>query len=84
MLGDRIGGGPKVQAAWPAQNTDLTFKERVEMQERLTHQGFDTSGADGRFGAKTYEAVLGFQKKAGLPLDGFPSRKVLERLRAGG
>jgi membrane-bound lytic murein transglycosylase B len=84
MLGDRIGGGPKVQAAWPPQNTDLTFKERVEMQERLTRQGFDTSGADGRFGAKTYEAVLAFQKKIGMTLDGFPSRKVLERLRAGG
>jgi len=81
MLGDRIAGGPKVQAAWPAQNVDLTFKERVEMQDRLTNAGFDTSGADGRFGAKTYEAVLAYQKKMGMALDGFPSRKVLERLR---
>ena len=44
--------------------------------------GFDTGGADGRFGARTYEAVLGFQKKVGMPLDGFPTRKVLERLRS--
>ena len=80
-LGDRISGGPKVQAAWPPQNTDLSFNERVELQRRLTDQGFDTSGSDGRFGAKTYEAVLGFQKKVGLELDGFPTRKVLERLR---
>ena len=82
-LGDRILGGPKVQAAWPPQSTDLSFGERVELQRRLTNLGFDTSGADGRFGAKTYEAVLGFQKKVGMVLDGFPTRKVLERLRKG-
>ena len=82
-LGDRIGGGPTIQAAWPPQKTDLSFKERVELQTRLSNKGFDTSGTDGRFGAKTYEAVLEFQKKSGLPLDGFPTRKVLERLRAG-
>ena len=84
ILGDRIGGGPTVQAAWPPQKTDLTFAERVELQNRLTKMGFDTSGADGRFGAKTYEAVLGYQKKVGMALDGFPTRKVLERLRQGG
>ncbi len=83
-LGDRIAGGPTIQASWPPQKTDLSFKQRVELQRLLTTRGFDTSGADGRFGAKTYEAVLSFQKKVGMPLDGFPSLKVLERLRAKG
>jgi membrane-bound lytic murein transglycosylase B len=83
-LGDRILGGPTVQAAWPPQKVDLTYQQRVELQRLLTAKGFDTSGADGRFGAKTYEAVLGFQKKVGMPMDGFPSLKVLERLRAKG
>jgi len=84
MLADRIGGAGPVVAAWPAQKTDLTFAERVELQNRLTRMGFDTSGADGRFGAKTYEAVLGYQQRVGMALDGFPTRKVLERLRKGG
>lgn len=84
MLADRTAGAGPVVAAWPAQKTDLTFAERVEMQNRLTRMGFDTSGADGRFGAKTYEAVLGYQHKVGMELDGFPTRKVLERLRKGG
>jgi len=84
MLADRIGGAGPVVAAWPPQKTDLTFAERVELQNRLTRMGFDTSGADGRFGAKTYEAVLGYQQKVGMALDGFPTRKVLERLRKGG
>ena len=82
-LGDQICGLPPIKAAWPVQNTDLTFAERVELQSKLTRMGFDTSGADGRFGARTYEAVLNFQKKAGLALDGEPTRKVLEHVRVG-
>jgi membrane-bound lytic murein transglycosylase B len=80
-LGDRIRGGAGIQAAWPEVSFDLAFAERVEMQKRLSSMGFETGGSDGRFGARTYEAVIGFQRKAGLPLDGTPSRKVLERLR---
>jgi membrane-bound lytic murein transglycosylase B len=82
-LGDRIRGGAAIQAAWPDVSFDLSFDERVEMQKRLSGMGFETGGADGRFGARTYEAVIGFQHKVGLPMDGKPSRKVLERLRKG-
>lgn len=84
LLGDRIAGKPDVQASWPAQSTDLSFAQRVELQRRLSEAGFDTGGSDGRFGANTYEAVLGYQKKVGLPLDGQPTLKVLERIRLGG
>lgn len=82
-LGDRIRGQGPFLGEWPAVNVDLDFKERVEMQRRLTQLGFETGGEDGRFGARTYEAVIAFQKKVGMPLDGRPSRKVLERLRQG-
>jgi membrane-bound lytic murein transglycosylase B len=82
-LGDRIRGGAGIQAAWPDVSFDLSLDERVEMQKRLSGMGFETGGADGRFGARTYEAVIGFQHKVGLQLDGKPSRKVLERLRKG-
>jgi membrane-bound lytic murein transglycosylase B len=80
-LGDRIRGGAAIQGSWPSVEFDLSFEERVEMQKRLSNLGFETGGADGRFGARTYEAVIGFQRKIGLPLDGKPSRKVLEQLR---
>ena len=83
-LGDRIGGGGGIQAAWPDVNYDLSFAQRVEIQKRLSARGFETGGADGRFGARTYEAVIGFQRKAGLPMDGKPSTKLLERLRQPG
>ncbi|NMD09499.1 MAG: lytic murein transglycosylase, partial [Phyllobacteriaceae bacterium] len=82
-LGDRIRGAGPFLGEWPAVNIDLSFKERVEMQRRLSAMGFETGGSDGRFGARTYEAVIAFQKRAGLELDGRPSRLVLERLRKG-
>ena len=83
-LGDRIGGGGGILGTWPDVNFDLSFAQRVEMQKRLTAKGFETGGADGRFGARTYEAVIGFQRKVGLPLNGKPSLKLLERLRSAG
>ena len=49
-----------------------------------TSDGFDPGGTDGRFGARTYEAILGFQHKAGVKLDGTPTVALLERLRQGG
>ena len=51
------------------------------MQKRLFGMGFQTGGTDGRFGARTYEANLGFQHKAGLALDGRPSVKLLQHMR---
>ncbi len=80
-LGDRISGKGGIVAAWPDVVIDLEFAERVEVQKRLTALGFNTGGSDGRLGARTYEAVIGFQKQQGLAMDGQPSRKLLEQLR---
>ena len=82
-LGDRIRGDGPIQASWPDASYDLSFAERVELQKRLEAQGFETGGSDGRFGARTYEAIIAYQKKAGLPLDGVPSAKLLQKMRSG-
>lgn len=83
-LGDRIRGGGPIRASWPDANYDLSFQQRVELQRRLSGLGFGTGGSDGRFGARTYEAIIAYQKSAGLPLDGVPSVRLLERMRGGG
>jgi membrane-bound lytic murein transglycosylase B len=83
-LADRLKGGEPFVASWPDVEYDLSFKQRVELQELLYRHGFDPGGTDGRFGARTYEAVLGFQHKTGMALDGTPSVALLERLRQGG
>ncbi len=82
-LADRIRGGQPFVSTWPDVDYDLSAAQRIEMQKLLIKRGFDTGGADGRFGARTYEAILGFQTKAGLRLDGTPTAALLERLRRG-
>lgn len=80
-LGDRIRGLGPIIAQWPDASFDLSFEQRVELQRRLSAMGFETGGSDGRFGARTYEAIIAYQKKAGLPLDGTPSVKLLEYIK---
>ncbi len=82
-LGDRIGGAGPIVAAWPDASYDLSFEQRIELQRRLSRLGFETGGSDGRFGARTYEAIIAYQKSAGLPLDGVPSLKLLRHMRQG-
>ena len=83
-LADRIRGQGPFVGSWPDLNFDLSFAQRVEMQKRLSRLGFETGGSDGRFGARTYEAIIAYQKSVGLPLDGKPSAKLLERLKNAG
>jgi len=82
-LADRIKGGQPFVGSWPNVDYDLTFNQRVEIQTLLYRRGFDPGGTDGRFGARTYEAILGFQHKTGIRLDGTPTVTLLERLRTG-
>jgi lytic murein transglycosylase len=83
-LADRIRGeGPFVQQ-FPGAERILTLTEVQEMQRRLTAQGFDTSGVDGRIGPDTGVAIRAYQLKVGLrPADGYAGLKVLARLRQG-
>ena len=83
-LADRIRGGGPIVGTWPDLNFDLNFAQRVDLQRRLSRLGFETGGSDGRFGARTYEAIIAYQKSVGLPLDGMPSAKLLERLQNAG
>jgi len=83
-LGDRILGAPPFTQPFPGSERALTLAEVQEMQKRLTAQGFDTGGTDGRVGNDTMKAVRDFQLKVGLlPADGYGGLKVLARLRQG-
>jgi membrane-bound lytic murein transglycosylase B len=83
-LADRIRGQGPFQGSWPDVSYDLSFEQRVELQKRLINAGFQTGGSDGRFGARTYEAIIAYQKSAGLPLDGKPSLKLLRHMQGAG
>jgi membrane-bound lytic murein transglycosylase B len=83
-LSDRLrGDGPLVQQ-FPGGERTATIAELQEIQRRLTEQGFNTGSADGRIGTETMKAIRNYQRKVGMePADGYPSLKLLARLRRG-
>lgn len=81
-LADRIQGGGPLVTPRRGDVPELARADVVEMQERLARLGFDTGGTDGVVGARTRQAIRGFQKAGQMAADGFPSYALLERLRA--
>jgi lytic murein transglycosylase len=81
ILAQRLAGGPGVVHRWPTDDPGLSRAERREMQELLARRGYDVGKPDGAIGQKTKAAIADFQQKAGLPVNGRASLKVLEGLR---
>ena len=79
-LADAIAGAGPLARAWPGGAT-LDGPERLEVQRRLVQRGLYEGVPDGRFGAKTRDAVRLFQTRTGLVADGFADRAVLDALR---
>jgi len=83
-LADRLKGyGPFVKP-WPTDENHLSLDQRVELQKLLVAKGLLVGDADGIIGPATLEAVKTFQRGKGMPVDGFPSRTILEILRKEG
>ncbi len=80
-LSDRISGAGEFQAKWPRGDRSLTFRERQELQRRLTRAGFNTGGVDGKIGPNTLAAIRAYQSAKGLVPDGFASLGLLKHLR---
>ena len=83
-LSDRLKGyGPFVHP-WPTDENHLSLDQRVELQKLLVAKGLLVGDTDGIIGPATLEAVKTFQRGKGMPIDGFPSRTILEMLRKEG
>lgn len=80
-LSDRLKGAGPIRTAWPRGDRNLSFDERMELQQRLTHAGYDTQKVDGRIGPLTISAVRAYQIANGLLPDGYPSLELLRRMR---
>lgn len=83
-LSDRLRGYGHFSASWPTRHKPLARDERLELQKLLMAKGFDTGGADGVIGNQTLHAVRKYQKSRGLKVDGWPSARVLKKLRNDG
>ncbi|TNC51507.1 lytic murein transglycosylase [Rubellimicrobium rubrum] len=79
-LADRLRGGPPLAGIFSTERP-LSLPERVELQQRLTAQGFDTGGTDGSVGPRTIQAIRSFQASRGLAPTGFAEPSVLAALR---
>ena len=79
-LADRILGGGSFATPWP-RDYALNKNQRAELQALLGRAGFDVGTPDGVVGPKTRAAVLAYQARAGLPVDGYISGRLLETLK---
>ncbi len=79
-LGDRIAGAAPFRTPM-ATGRALNRAERSEIQQRLTALGYNTGGVDGMIGPNSIAAIRGYQQANGLPVDGFASETLLNRLR---
>jgi lytic murein transglycosylase len=83
VLAERLAGRPALRQPWPVEAQPLTQAEREAIQRGLVARGLYDGKIDGRFGPITRFAIHAFQRGSGVTkADGFPSRAVLELLRA--
>jgi len=80
-LADRIAGGPPLRTAFAPDAYGLTIDDRRALQRGLTRRGFETGGVDGVLGSGTREAIEAYQRSAGMPVTGAPSRALLAMVR---
>lgn len=62
---------------------NLSQDDRRRLQSSLTAQGFDTWGADGRFGPRTRQMIASWQKARARPASGFLTANEVATLLGG-
>jgi len=82
LYAERLRGGGRIAKPWPVGDRMLSRTEKEELQRLLTERGFDPGKIDGQIGPGSRAAIRGFQKKAGLPADGYADAALLERVKA--
>ena len=79
-LADRIAGGGDFRAPW-APIKQLAPKDIGEVQQRLKDRGFALDKIDGKIGSNTRWQIGLYQRAAGLPVDCWPTDRLLTDLR---
>lgn len=81
LLSNALKGEYRAPASWPKHERILSRNERIELQTLLSRLGFDSGNPDGIIGVNSRQAVRDFQKKYGLPADGYPNDALLNSVR---
>jgi len=81
LFAERLRGGGRVVKPWPVGDRQLGRTEKEELQRLLAERGFDPGKIDGQIGPNSRSAIRAFQKKTGLPADGYAEYGLLELVR---
>jgi membrane-bound lytic murein transglycosylase B len=81
LLAQRLAGGHGVQAPW-RDLVALSRQQLTALRPALNQRGFDSRTPDGMLGPTTRGAIRGYQRSVGLPIDGYPTQDLLQRLLA--
>jgi membrane-bound lytic murein transglycosylase B len=81
-MADRLMGYGDFVESWPTDENHLSLDQRMELQRRLAQEGYLDGSVDGVIGPATLQAVKAYQRRRGLPPDGFPTLSILKLLRA--
>jgi lytic murein transglycosylase len=82
QLSRRFEGGSSFTAAWPRDELPILSRiDRTELQTLLARQSYDVGEPDGVIGKKSREAIRLYQRKTGMPADGFATMALLQSLR---
>jgi lytic murein transglycosylase len=81
LFAERLRGGGRVVKPWPVGDRQLGRTEKEELQRLLAERGFDPGKIDGQIGPMSRAAIRGFQKKMGVPADGYAEYGLLELVR---
>lgn len=81
LLSDWLKGNGGLVQDWPRPLDSLSAEEKIELQQLLREKGYYSGEVDGQLGTASRTAIREFEKKAGLQVNGMPTRVVLEALR---
>lgn len=79
-LSDRLVGLGRIQAERPVDDAPLSRNAVLSLQEALNALGFDAGEPDGMVGPRTRAALRDYQRSAGLPPDGYPTPRLIEKI----
>ncbi len=82
-LSARLKGGKAFSRAWPREATALSFKERMEVQSRLSELGLYSGDIDGAIGPVSRKSIREYQQRIGVVADGLATVGLLREMREG-
>ncbi|MBB4302900.1 membrane-bound lytic murein transglycosylase B [Rhodobium orientis] len=82
-LADKLMGAGSLAASWPREEKPLTHSQTRELQALLNRLGYGAGSVDGKLGPKTRAAIRDYQKRIGMPPDGYANTRLLSNLKDG-